>query len=85
MNNKCKIEFKCIFSYIVTDERYPDYMAYGGDGMGMGGGSGSGGGGGGSYRPYGKCLKTKRYIALNFKFILNAHSIHHFEFKVATH
>lgn len=52
-----------------TDERYPDYMGYGGDGMGMGiggagAGAGAGGGGGGGsvggagYRPpYGECSK----------------------------
>lgn len=47
-----------------TDERYPDYMGYGGsDGYGGGGagGGGAGGGGGGGistfgYRPYGEFL-----------------------------
>lgn len=48
-----------------TDERYPDYMGYGGsDGYAGGGGSGGGGGGGGmstfGYRPYGKLILYKK-------------------------
>lgn len=51
------------YKMYATDERYPDYMGYGGSDGYAGGGAGGGGGGGGvstfGYRPYGEFLYTK--------------------------
>lgn len=79
------------YKMYATDERYPDYMGYGGsDGYGGGGAGGGGGGGGGGistfgYRPYGEFLYTKRKKKL--KRIDQTHHIQlerkmDFEFKV---